>query len=145
MYIVLADVTMQNLTFQGISSFLTMRHQRVVTDNTSSSVTAVTSGVPQGTVLGPTLFLIYINDIIDNIHYSKIRLFTDVIILYKQVSSENDANHLQSNLQSLQHWEEKWLLKFNISKCYVLKITRAKVHKVELNYRIAQNFDGGKV
>ena len=59
-----------------------------------------------------------------------------MLILYKQVSSVNDANHLQSDLQSLQHWEEKWLLKFNISKCYVLKITRAKVHKVEYNYQL---------
>ena len=57
-----------------------------------------------------------------------------IIILYKQVSSVNDANRLQSDLQSLQHWEEKWLLKFN--KCYVLKITRAKVHKVEYNYQL---------
>ena len=123
------------ITFQWISSFLAMRHQRVVIDNTFSSLTSVTSGVPQGTVLGPTLFLIYINDIIDNIHYSNIRLFADDIILYKQVSSVNDANCLQIDLQSLQHWEEKWLLKFNISKCYVLKITRAKVHKVEYNYQ----------
>ena len=124
------------ITFQWISSFLAMRHQRVVIDNTFSSLTAVTSGVPQGMVLGPTLFLIYINDIIDDIHYSKIRLFADDIILYKQVSSVNDANCLQIDLQSLQHWEEKWLLKFNISKCYVLKITRAKVHKVEYGYQL---------
>ena len=112
-----------------------MRHQRVVIDNTFSSLTSVTSGIPQGTILGPTLFLIYIIDIIDNIHYSNKRLFADDIILYKQVSSVNDANCLQIDLQSLQHWEEKWLLKFNISKCYVLKITRAKVHKVEYNYQ----------
>ena len=124
-------------TFQWISSFLAMRHQRVVIDNTFSSLTAVTSGVPQGIVLGPTLSLIYINDIIDNIHYSKIRLFADDHdILYKQVSSVNDANRLKSDLQSLQQWEEKWLLKFKISKCYVLKITRAKVHKVEYNYQL---------
>ena len=69
-------------TFQWISSFLTMRHQRVIIDNTFSSLISVTSGIPQGTVLGPTLFLIYINDIIDNIHYSKIRLFTEDIIIY---------------------------------------------------------------
>ena len=99
-------------------------------------MTSVTSGVPQGTVLGPTLFLIYINDIVDNIHHSKIRLFADDIILYKQVSSVNDADRLQSVLESLQHWEEKWLLKFNISKCHVLKITRAKVHKIEYNYQL---------
>ena len=60
-----------------------MHHQRVVTDNTFSSLTAVTSGIPQETVLGPTLSLIYNNDIINNIHYSKIRLFPDDIILYK--------------------------------------------------------------
>ena len=53
--------------------------------------------------------------------------------IYKEVSSVNDANRLQIDLQSLQHWEEKWLLK---SKCYVLKITRAKVHKVEYNYQL---------
>ena len=58
------------ITIQWISSFLTTRHQRVVIDNTFSSLTAVTSGIPQGTILGYTHFLIYINDIIDNIHYS---------------------------------------------------------------------------
>ena len=94
-------------TFQGISSFLAMWHQRVVIENTFSSLTAVTSGVHQGTILGPTLFLIYINDIIDNIFTSNIRLFTDDIILHKQVSSINDDNRLQSDLKSLQHWEEK--------------------------------------
>ena len=50
--------------------------------------------------------------LLDNIHYSNIRLFADGIILYKQVSSVIDTNRLKSDLQSLQHWEEKWLLKF---------------------------------
>ena len=70
------------------------------------------------------------------IHYSKIRLFTDNIILYKEVSSINDADCLQNDLESLQHSEKKWLLKFTVSKCYVLKITRAKVYKVEYNYQL---------
>ena len=55
---------------------------------------------------------------------------------YKQISSISDADCLQSDLESLHHWEEKWLLKFNISKCHVLKITRAKVHKVEYIYQL---------
>ena len=82
----------QELPFQWISSFLAMCHQRVVIENTFSSLTAVTSGVPHGMVLGPMLFLVYINDIIQKIHYSKMRLFADDT---KQVSSVCDANHLQ--------------------------------------------------
>ena len=73
----------------------------MVIDNTSSNLTSVTSGVPQGTVLGPiyTFPNLYINDIVDNIHHSKIRLFADDITLFKQVSSVNDADHLQSDLE----------------------------------------------
>ena len=56
--------------------------------------------------------------------------------LYKQISSINDAVSLQSDLESLQCWGEKWLLKFNVSKCHVLKITRATVHKIEYNYQL---------
>ena len=98
-------------------------HQRVVINSTFSNLTAVTSGVSQGTVLGPTLFIIFIN----NIHYSKI--IATFCWWYKQVSSVNDADCLQSDLQSLRCWDEKWLLKFNISKWYVLKINKAtKVH-----------------
>ena len=77
-----------------------MRCQRVVVDNVFSSLITVTSGVPQRKVLGPTLFLIYTNDITDNIKYSKIRLFADDIILYKQISSTSDAISLQSDLES---------------------------------------------
>ena len=65
---------------------------------------AVTSGVPQGTVLGPILFIIYMNDVVDNIKHSKIRLFADNIILYKEIMSVSDIQ-LQEDLQSLQLWE----------------------------------------
>ena len=65
-------------------------------------------------------------------------LFVDDIILYKHVSSVNDADCLQSDLESLQHWEEKWLLKFNVSKCYVLKISRAKWSSY--NYQLHNTF-----
>ena len=66
-------------TYQWISSFLSDCHQKVVIDNTSSDSVPVVSGVPQGTVLGPVLFIIYMNDVIENIKHSKIRLFADDI------------------------------------------------------------------
>ena len=72
-----------------INSFLTDRKQQVVVDNATSDIASVTSGVPQGTVLGPTLFLIYINDIADNIT-SNIRLFADDWVLYRTINSTSD-------------------------------------------------------
>ena len=75
------------------------------------------------------------NDVADNIKYSKIRLFADDIILYKEVIT-TDAQLLQDDLKSLQNWEQIWLLKFNISKCYVLKITRANKHKINFDYQL---------
>ena len=72
-----------------INSFLTDRKQQVVVDNATSDVASVTSGVPQGTVLGPTLFLIYINDIAENIT-SNIRLFADDCVLYRTINSTAD-------------------------------------------------------
>ena len=111
---------------------LTNRYQRVVIENASSNYTALTSGVPQGTVLGPTLFLIYMNDVTDKINYSMIRLFADDITIYREVETTNDTGLLQKELKALQHWELVWLLNFNISNCHVLRISRAVKHKVIL-------------
>ena len=81
-------------------------------DNISSDLVAVTSSVPQGTVLGLILFIIYMNDVVDNIKHSKIRPFADDVILYKEIISVSDVKQLQEDLQSLQLWESTWLLKF---------------------------------
>ena len=77
-----------------ISSWLTGRHQRVIVDGESSDATPVRSGVPQGTVLGPLMFLVYINDINENIT-SSIRLFADDCVIYKTVTSIQEAEQLQ--------------------------------------------------
>ena len=76
------------------------------------------------------------NDVADNTKYSKIRLFANDIILYKEVTTTNDAQLLQDDLKSLQCWEQTWLLLFNITKCYVLKITRATKHKINFDYQL---------
>ena len=91
-------------------------------EGSKSSICEVTSGVPQGSVFGPVLFLIYINDIAMNIK-SKIRLFADDILLYKVIATPNDHHILQNDLNSLTKWASDWLMEFNIPKCNILQIT----------------------
>ena len=90
-----------------IRNFLACRKQRVVVDGVSSSQANVLSGVPQGSVLGPTLFLVYINDITDGIT-SKMRLFADDCIVYQEISTAQDQQSLLVDLDKLHHWSLKW-------------------------------------
>ena len=83
----------------------------------------MTSGVPQGSVLGPLLFLLYINDLPQNI---QVRLFADDTAVYLTVSSFKDVNILQADLDTLQEWERTWDMEFNPGECQVLQITRSK-------------------
>ena len=85
----------------------------------------MTSGVPQGSVLGPLLFLLYINDLPQNIQ-SQVRLFADDTAVYLTVSSFKNVNILQADLDTLQEWERTWDMEFNPGKCQVLPITRSK-------------------
>ena len=81
--------------------------------------------MPQGSVLGPTLFLIYINDITNGVD-SQIRLFADDTILYREISDSADTAALQSDLYRLECWEKKWLLAFNVCKCVQLTISKKR-------------------
>ena len=85
----------------------------------------MTSGVPQGSVLGPLLFLLYINDLPENIQ-SQVRLFAGDTAVYLTVTNMQDSQVLQSDLESLQHWERTWDMEFNPGKCQVIHITRSK-------------------
>ena len=105
-----------------LQSFLTDRTQKVIIDGSYSSPCHVTSGVPQGSVLGPVLFLIYINDIIANIH-SQLRLFADDCLLYRPIHSSDDHKILQSDLDSLSSWADIWQMEFNVKKCCIMQIS----------------------
>ena len=113
-------------THNWISSWLTQRTQKVVIDGESSEEVTVDSGVPQGTVLGPLMFLIYINDIADDIS-SSIRLFADDCLLYRPIRSHDDVKLLQADLSKLISWSKTWQMAFNASKCYVLRVTKRKL------------------
>jgi hypothetical protein len=100
-------------TLQWIYSFLHDRKQLVLLEGVKSSTATVDSGVPQGTVLGPLLFLIYINDLPENIQYSA-KLFADDCLLYREVNTTSDTNKLHEDLDMLQKWESKWQMQINV-------------------------------
>ena len=107
-----------------VRSFLTNRQQRVVLRGHYSSWTAVVSGVPQGTVLGPILFLIYINDITRNVE-SQSKLFADDMKVYKALRNvHEDTQILQDDLNALEQWSPDWQLSFNTTKCEVMRISQ---------------------
>ena len=98
---------------QWLASYLSNRKQRVVIPGACSEWVAITAGVPQGSILGPLLFLIYINDIIKDIH-SHIRLFADDTSLYLIIDEPCvAAMQLYSDLAKLHMWAERWPVKFN--------------------------------
>jgi len=117
-----------------IKSFLNCRTQRVVVEGESSEELEVTSGVPQGSVLGPCLFLYYINDIAEGLS-STVRLFADDTMIYMAIRNDSESEALQKDLDLLCEWEAKWMMEFHPDKCEILTITRKK-SLVMYTYRI---------
>ena len=103
-----------------IHNFLTNRKQTVLANGVKSKPSDVKSGVPQGTVLGPILFLILINDIDDNIN-SKVSLFADDTRIVRQVADESDVEALQSDLDKVYQWQDTNNMEFNSNKFEVLR------------------------
>ena len=111
----------QGKVLKWIESFLTDRMQYVAINGKHSGRVPVSSGVPQGSVLGPTLFIYFINDLPSSTT-EKVKVFADDTKNYKEIRAEDDAKKLQDSLDMLVEWSEKWLLRFNSSKCKVLHV-----------------------
>ena len=102
-------------------NFLTGRCQCVKINSVLSSWTHVSSGVPQGSVLGPLMFALYINDL-PSLVSSQLLMFADDIKLYRSIRSVEDCFVLQNDINVILDWSRHWLLSFNVSKCKVLHI-----------------------
>ena len=102
-----------------LCDFLNNRYQAVVIKDSKSAVKEVTSGIPQGSVLGPIMFIIYINDLPDVVN-SYVKIFADDTKLFRIIANNEDQQLLQSDLKALYNWSIKWQLKFNESKCKVI-------------------------
>ena len=124
-----------------IEQWLTDRRQRVVVDGEVSNWKSVLSGVPQGSVLGPILFLIYINDLDDSIT-SNVLKFADDTKLFRKVNTDGDKQHLQNDLHRLVKWSEKWQMLFNFGKCKCLHTGHGNLN---VNYKMGDTVLGTTV
>ena len=125
------------------------RKQTVVINGINSDELSVSSGVPQDSVLGPILFLAYINNQPEQVK-SRVRLFADDTAMYLAIRSTTEGQVLQTDLACLEQWEKMWDMQFNPSKCQVLHITRKVkplhtkyiLHNVELESASAAKYLG---
>ena len=120
--------------YSWIESFLTDRSQTVVVEGSSSTPVQVKSGVPQGSILGPLIFLILMADIDVEFYHSLLKSFADDTRVMKGVSGVNDASKLQSDLNNIYEWAEKNNMEFNSLKFEVLRYGRDEALKIFTNY-----------
>ena len=120
-----------------LRSYLVGRRQKVVINGYSSTWCEVSSGVPQGSVLGPLLFNIYVNDIASQVN-STILQFADDLKMFRVIHDVTDFNQLQEDIDSLVTWANKWQLRFNVSKCHLL-------HLGKLHYYGTYNIQGNLI
>ena len=124
-----------------IKQWLTDRRQRVVVDGEVSNWKSVLSGVTQGSVLGPILFLIYINDL-DGSITSNVLKFADDTKLFRKVNTDGDKKHLQNDVDRSVKWSEKWQILFNFGKCKCLHTGNGNLN---VNYKMGDTVMGSTV
>ena len=122
-------------TLEWINVFLCFRQQRVVVNGVKSDWAPVVSGVPQGIVLGPLLFSLYINDIPVGID-SQIRLFADDCVCYREIKTVEDTLKLQKDIDLLGSWARKWGMRFQPVKCNMMQLTNKRINKIEASYTL---------
>lgn len=131
----LASMGFADWFIKWIQSYLTNRTQFVMFNETMSNVIPATSGVPQGSHLGPLLFVLFVNDLANVISYSRILMYADDVKLYLHYKDPHDSAQLQSDLNSLHNWSLQNDMAINFSKCKTMTFTRKKTLHIN-NYHL---------
>jgi hypothetical protein len=111
----------KDMPLKWLTDFLSNRKQRVSVSGEKSEWRNVISGIPQGSVLGPVLFVYFINDMPEAVQ-GYLRMFADDTKIFSQVNSDDEHKKLQEDLDALHSWSETWQLKFNAGKCAVMHL-----------------------
>ena len=122
-------------TLRWIQAFLSDRVQQVNVNGTNSEWANITSGIPQDSVLGLILFVLYINDLPDNI-VSNVYMFADDTKVFKTINSPNDQHTLHNDLDYLTSWSSKWLLRFHPDKCNLMHVGKTIQQEYAYNLKI---------
>lgn len=120
---------LSGMLLQWIGSFLRGREMRTVIRDKKSTWREVTSGVPQGSVLAPLMFAVYINDMLEGVK-SYMSLFADDAKLLRKVGKREDCEILQEDLNKIWEWSRVWQMEFNVKKCGVMNFGRSKERPV---------------
>src|ERR1043165_6201991 len=112
-----------------VEEWLKGREQRVVLSGEYSEWNEVTSGVPQGSVLGPVLFIMYVNDLDQNVG-NKFWMFADDAKMLAKVNSLEEKHRAKEDLNLLEQWGEKWQMEFNTSKCQVMHLGKKNSEEI---------------
>ena len=116
-----------------ITNLLNNRKQRVVVDGSFSDFVDVESGVPQRTVLGLLLFLLHINDLPFCVN-SKVRLFADDCLLYREIKNNQDQIDMQRDFDALMDWGSTWGMKFKAKKCNIMRVSQTSAAFLEFRH-----------
>ena len=125
LYLKLQQYGILGQILEWLSDFLLERYQRVVFEGESSNWTKVSSGVPQGSIVGPILFLLYVNDIPENLSCAS-EMFADDTLLFNSGNPSDVSSPIQDSLSQISDWCNESLLRMNSVKCESMRITRSK-------------------